>query len=63
MNNLIRIQGKVVKVEPAKTTGYYVTICELETGKRQGVFSKLKLKEGTYSLVLRQDNRFFFIIR
>lgn len=62
MENLIRIQGKVIKIEPAKT-GYYIIFRELKTGKRQGAFSQWKLEEGTYSLVLRQDNRYFFIIR
>lgn len=59
MNNLIRIQGKVVEVKPAKS-GYYTTI--QTTNSWQRAFSKWKLKEGAYSLTLRQDNEYFFII-
>lgn len=62
MENLIRIQGRVIKQEPTKT-GYYIIFRELKTGKRQGAFSKWKFKEGIYSLDLRQDNRYFFIVR
>jgi hypothetical protein len=39
MENLIRIQGRVIKQEPTKT-GYYIIFRELKTGKRQGAFSK-----------------------
>lgn len=59
MNSLIRIQGKVIEVKPAKS-GYYITI--QTTGKRQRAFSQWKLKEGIYSLNLRQDNEYFFIV-
>jgi hypothetical protein len=59
MNNLIRIQGKVIEVKPAKT-GYYITVKTVE--KWQRAFSQWRLKEGDYSLTLRQDNDYFFIV-
>lgn len=60
MNNLIQIQGKVIEVKPAKT-GYCVAIWEQETSKKWRVFSQWGLKEGDYSLVFRQDGKYFFI--
>lgn len=59
MNNLIRIQGKVIEVKPTKS-GYYTTI--KTTSSRQRAFSQWKLKEGIYSLTLRQDKEYFFIV-
>jgi len=61
MNNLIRIQGKVVEVKLVKS-GCYVAIQERETGKKWRVFSQWRLKEGIYLLNLRQDNEYFFIV-
>jgi len=61
MNNLIKIQGKVIEVKPAKS-GCYIAIQEQETSKKWRVFSQWKLKEGFYSLNLRQDNEYFFIV-
>jgi len=61
MKNLIRIQGKVVKVESAKT-GYYIVIREQETNKQWGTFSQWKPREMTYAFTLRQDGRYFFVV-
>jgi hypothetical protein len=61
MKNLVQIQGKIIKVEPAKT-GYYIVICEQETSKQQGAFSKWKPQEGYYMFTLRQDGRYFFVV-
>jgi len=38
--NFIRIQGKIIKVEPAHKTGYYLIIQEQETNQQKGVFSQ-----------------------
>lgn len=62
MESLIGIQGKVIKVEPAKTIGYYITIRDQSTGKRQGAFSQWELQEKAYTFTLRQDGKFFFIV-
>jgi hypothetical protein len=40
MKNIIEIKGSIIKVEPARKTGYYLIIQEQETGKQQGVFSQ-----------------------
>lgn len=61
MASLSQIQGKVIKVEPAKT-GYYVVIRNQATGQRQGAFSQWKLQERSYWFTLRQDSRYFFIV-
>jgi hypothetical protein len=39
MKSLRQIQGKVIRIEPAKT-GYYIVIREQFSGKRQGAFSQ-----------------------
>jgi len=62
MANVLRIQGKVIHAELAKTTGYYVVIRDKSTGKRRGMFSQWKPQEKTYSLTLRQDRKYFFVI-
>lgn len=61
MDSSIRIQGKVVRVKPAKT-GYYIVIQEQETGKYWSAFSQWKPRERAYSLVLRKSNGYFFIV-
>lgn len=64
MNNLTRIQGKVIEVKPAKVGyGYYIIIREKSTSKRQGLFSKWSYNQGTEGLfTLRQDRKYFFIV-
>jgi hypothetical protein len=61
--NIIRIQGKVIKVEPAHKTGYYLIIEEQETNRQKGVFSQWSYELKTSGLfTLRQDNKYCLII-
>ena len=60
--NFIRIQGKIIKVEPAHKTGYYLIIQEQETNQQKGVFSQWSYKLETDGLfTLRQSGRHFLI--
>lgn len=62
MNSLIsRIQGKVIQVKPVKA-GYYIAIQEQKTGKHWRAFSQWRPRKGVYSLVLRQNRKYFFIV-
>jgi len=62
MNNLIsKIQGKVIQVKPVRA-GYYIAIQEQKTGKHWRAFSQWKPRKRIYSLVLRQNRKYFFIV-
>ena len=61
-NIIIKVQGKVVKVESARKTGYYLIIQEAKTNQLQGVFSQWGYELKTNGLfTLRQSGKYFLI--
>src|SRR3954462_2588859 len=60
--NLVKIVGSIIKVEPARKKGYYLVIQEVKTNLLQGVFSQWSYELETNGLfTLRQSGKYFLI--